>query len=351
MKDLSMLHFIINKPLKNIQNIYAIVLIQGIIDCSRAIKATFGEKFIPAGGRQASFRTGFPISFWHLIEINMRASFFYVTALLVFSLSCKKDHGIPGTNIPPVNNPVNTPNNDAPRLKDMIINRLPSPYYHVDYDDSGNVIGVNYQSGARIYAVSYTNKKISLMENIIEPVRDKLEYVYENGRVIRVNIVNRNGLLYRKAFISYNASNKLMKVYWEVLDNGAFSSEQMLVFTYHPDGNLKTMENTTFTVGPLTEGSFIETYDNYDDKVNAGGFDLLLPLPQNHLILLPDYKLQLNNPRHVVRTGTGTVDYNLDYQYTYDDKGRPVSRTGDLVFTTGNQAGQHFTTNSTYSWY
>lgn len=281
----------------------------------------------------------------------MKAPLLCLTTLLVLFVSCKKYHDTPAPNIPPVNNPGNTPNSDTPRLKEMIVNRLPSPYYHFDYDDKGNITGINYQSGARIYAVSYKDQKVSMLENLIEPVRDKLDYIYENGRVTQINIINRNGLLYRKAFISYNANNKILKVYWEVLDNGAFSSEQMLVFSYHPDGNLKKMENTTFDVGPLTEGTFSETFDNYDDKVNADGFDLLIPLPQNHLIFLPEYKLQINNPRHVVRTGTLGTDYIADYVYTYDNKGRPISKTGDLVFTGGQQVGQHFTTGTTYSWY
>jgi hypothetical protein len=277
----------------------------------------------------------------------MKAPLLCLTALLVLFVSCKKYHDNPGTNIPPVN----TPENTAPRLKDMIVNRLPSPYYHFDYDDSGKIIGTNYQSGLRIYTVSYTDKKISQMENIIEPVRDRLEYIYDNGKVIQVNIINRNNINYRRAFMSYNSSNKLARLYWEVLDNGGFSSEQMLVFTYHPDGNLKKLENTTFAVGPLTDGTFIETYDNYDDKVGAEGFNFLLPLPQNHLILLPDVKIMVNNPRHVVRTGTGTVDYTIDYQYTYDDKGRPIAKAGDFVFTDGNNVGQHTALSTTYSWY
>jgi len=280
----------------------------------------------------------------------MKAPLYCIAALLVLFVSCKKEHGIPGTNIPPINNP-GTPK-DAPRLKDMIVNRLPSPYYHFDYDDSGKIIGVNHQSGLRIYSVSYnSDNKITQMENIIEPVRDKLQYIYDNGKVVQVNIINRNGLTYRKAFMNYSAANKLTKIYWEVLDNGGFSSEQMLVFSYHPDGNLKQVTNTTFAVGPLTDGSFTETYDNYDDKPAAEGFNKLLPLPQNHLILLPDVKLQLNNPRHVVRTGTGTVDYTIDYQYTYDDKGRPIVKAGDFVFTVGPQAGQHTALSTTYSWY
>jgi len=281
----------------------------------------------------------------------MKAPFLCIAAMLVLFVSCKKEHGVPGTNIPPVNNPGNTPDKDAPRLKDMIVNRLPSPYYHFDYDDSGKIIGANHQSGLRIYTVNYTDKKISQMENIIEPVRDRLQYVYNDGRVTQVNIINRNNVTYRKAFMTYNSSNKLSRLYWEVLDNGGFSSEQMLDFTYHPDGNLNQLTNTTFAVGPLTEGSFTETYDNYDDKIAAEGFNLLLPLPQNHLILLPDIKLQLNNPRHVVRSGTGTVDFTIDYQYTYDDKGRPIAKAGDFVFTVGSQAGQHTALSTTYSWY
>lgn len=281
----------------------------------------------------------------------MKAPLLCFTALLVLFVSCKKYHDNPAPNIPPVNNPGNTPNSDTPRLKEMIVNRLPSPYYHFDYDDSGKITGVNYQSGLRIYTVSYTDNKISQMENIIEPVRDRLQYIYNNGRVVQVNIINRNNVIYRRAFMNYSASNKLTKIYWEVLDNGGFSSEQMLVFSYHPDGNLKQMTNTTFAVGPLTDGTFNEIYDNYDDKLAVEGFNLLIPLPQNHLILLPDVKLMVNNPRHVVRTGTGTVDYNIDYQYTYDDKGRPIAKAGDFVFTDGSNAGQHTALSTTYSWY
>ena len=279
----------------------------------------------------------------------MRAPILCATALLVLMVSCKKDmkSGMP---VPPVTTPVNIPDNSPPRLKDMIVNRLPSPYFHFDYNDSGYITGANWQSGLRIYDVRYSGKKINEMENLIEPVRDKLEYVYDNGKVIQVNIINRNQVTYRKLFIRYTASNRLSRLYWEVLEAGGFSSEQILDFTYHPDGNLKELSNTTFPVGPLIEGTVIDHFDNYDDKINADGFSLLLPPVQNHLILLPDYKLQINNPRHIVRTGSG-LDYNVDYSYTYDAHGRPVSKTGDILFTTGQFTGQHFTSSTSFSWY
>lgn len=274
----------------------------------------------------------------------MRSSILYVTALVVvLFLSCKKEKADQPTK------PI-IPDTFSVRLKDIIIERLPSPYYHFEYNDSGYITQANWQSGLRIYDLSYSGRKITQLQNLIEPVRDRLEYKYKSGRVTEVHILNRNNALYRKVFLSYTSSDKLERIQWEVLANGKFSPEQMLTFTYHPDGNLKELTNTTFDVGPLTARTFTERYDEYDDKINADGFSLLLPLPQNHLVLLPNYKLQLNNARRVVRTGSGQ-DYTVDYTYTYDSNGRPISKTGDVIFTTGQFKDQHFTSVTSFSWY
>jgi hypothetical protein len=273
----------------------------------------------------------------------MRTLFLCASALMILPVSCKKDKvNTPGTPF--------TPDTFSVRLKDMIVERLPSPYYHFEYNDSGYITLANWQSGLRVYEPSYSGRKITQLQNLIEPVPDRLEYIYKGGRVTEVRILNRNNALYRKVFISYNGSDKLQKIYWEVLANGGFSSEQMLTFTYHPDGNLKELTNTTFDVGPLTARTFKERYDDYDDKINADGFSLLLPQPQNHLILLPNYKLQLNNPRRVVRTGSGQ-DYNVDYSYTYDSNGRPISKIGDVLFTTGQFKDQRFNSVTSFSCY
>jgi hypothetical protein len=274
----------------------------------------------------------------------MRSQLLCVTTLLiVLFVSCKKDKGDQPTK-------PNTPDTFSVRLKDMIVDRLPSPYFHFEYNDSGYITLANWQSGLRIYDLNYSGRKLTQLQNLIEPVLDRLEYKYKSGRVTEVHILNRNNALYRKIFISYTPSDKLQKINWEVLDNGGFSPEQMLTFTYHPDGNLKELTNTTFNAGPLTARTFTELYDDYDDKINADGFSLLLPLPQNHLVLLPNYKLQLNNPRRVVRTGSGQ-DYSVDYAYTYDSNGRPISKIGDVLFTTGQFKDQRFNSVTSFSWY
>jgi hypothetical protein len=65
---------------------------------------------------------------------------------------------------------------------------------------------------------------------------------------------------------------------------------------------------------------------------------------------MPGLKFQINNPRRVIRTGEG-VNYEIDYTYTYDSKGRPAIKTGDLKFNSGPNNGQHFETRSTFSYY
>lgn len=274
----------------------------------------------------------------------MRVSLLCATALVfVLFVSCKK-----GKDYPP--NQPNTPDTFSARLKDMIVDRLPSPYYHFEYNDSGYITLANWQSGLRIYEPSYSGRKIIKSQNIIGPVLDRLEYNYKNGRVTEVHIINPNNLLYRKIFVSYTPSNKIQRLYWEVLDNGGFSSEQLLDFTYYPDGNLKDLTNTTFPVWPLEDKTYVDHFENYDDKINADGFSLLAPLPVNHLLLLPNPKIQVNNPRRVIRTGSGH-DYKVDYTYTYDSNGRPIAKTGDVLFTTGQFKDQRFTSLISFSWY
>ena len=59
---------------------------------------------------------------------------------------------------------------------------------------------------------------------------------------------------------------------------------------------------------------------------------------------------QKGNPARVTRTGDG-LNYVVDYTYTYDDKKRPLAKTGDVTFTNGPTAGQKFQTLSVFSYY
>lgn len=51
-------------------------------------------------------------------------------------------------------------------------------------------------------------------------------------------------------------------------------------------------------------------------------------------------------------TRTGDAEnYTVDYTYTYDARNRPLATSGDLAFTTGPHAGQHFHVGSVFSYY
>jgi hypothetical protein len=52
----------------------------------------------------------------------------------------------------------------------------------------------------------------------------------------------------------------------------------------------------------------------------------------------------------VTRTGDSD-NFTVDYTYTYDARNRPLTTSGDLAFTTGPSAGQHFQVGSVFSYY
>lgn len=69
-----------------------------------------------------------------------------------------------------------------------------------------------------------------------------------------------------------------------------------------------------------------------------------------HMLLLPGVRLQKNNPLRHIRSGSG-IHYEINYNYIYNDLKRPVQKTGDAVFTNGPDAGLHFQTNPSFTYY
>jgi len=55
-------------------------------------------------------------------------------------------------------------------------------------------------------------------------------------------------------------------------------------------------------------------------------------------------------PGKETRTGDG-INYQVDYAYTYTAKNVPLTKTGDAVFTNGNDVGKRFQTSTVYSYY
>jgi hypothetical protein len=261
---------------------------------------------------------------------------------MTISIACHKD---------PVSQPEPPITSTVLKLKDINDRNLPSPFYHFEYDAAGNITLVGFQSGLRIYKVNYNGKNIESMEDTTDPTNKvRLEYVYNNGELLAVKVYDKNGIVVRHCIFSFSPSQQLQQMDWDVADGSiGFYLEETLTFSYYPDGNLMEMVTHNYPVGSEPGFTYSDRFENYDDKPNAGGFTLLHTNPHD-LVLLPGLKFQINNPRRNIHTGDG-INYDVQYNYTYDSKKRPTVKTGDLNVTNGSNAGQHFETQSTFSYY
>src|SRR5436309_2282423 len=97
-----------------------------------------------------------------------------IAALAVLGCSGERTHPTePGPPPPP-----------AVLLKDVVIPRLPSPYFHFDYDATGRLTGASYASELTKYDITYAGGRISALTNITLGNRDTLKYFYDDaGRV------------------------------------------------------------------------------------------------------------------------------------------------------------------------
>ena len=112
-------------------------------------------------------------------------------------------------------------------LKDVVIPRLPSPYYHFEYDAAGKVSFVSFASDFTRYDVVYNGDRISEMKNNIIVNKDRLQYSYDNaGRVSTVTYADSTGLVYTRLNLSYDGK-KLIKM------NGSANQLAGLLLTRH----------------------------------------------------------------------------------------------------------------------
>jgi hypothetical protein len=235
-------------------------------------------------------------------------------------------------------------------LKEIDIPRLPAPFYHFDYNAAGRVSSASFASGLTSYNVIYNGDRIIEMRNNTLGNTDRLQYFYDNlGRVTSVFYTNENNLVYKKVFYTYDGQ-KLIKLERERGTGIGFILEKRLIMTYYADGNLMELKQFNPALDGSPEQTYTDKFEQYDNKLNVDGFDLLHPDFFDHLVLVPTIQLQKNNPGKVTRTGDGPNFIN-NYTYTYTDKNAPLTRHGDLVFSSGADAGQTFTTNSFYSYY
>jgi hypothetical protein len=261
--------------------------------------------------------------------------------LAVLLISCKKQTDAP----PPAQ-----PQPDPVLLKDIVVDRLPSPYYHFEYDASKRVSFVSFASDFARYDVLYDGANISEMRNNILVNKDRIQYTYgSSGRVEFIKYADSTGLVYKTVDLLYDGPRLVRIDRARKLGTG-FVYEKTTTMTYFPDGNLKDITYHFLPFDGGTESSYTLHYDQYDNKANVDGFGLVHDEFFDHLFLLPGVQFQKNNPGK--ETLTGAVDnYSVNYTYTYNDKNVPLTKTGDLVFLTGSHTGEHFLLSTTFSYY
>jgi hypothetical protein len=180
---------------------------------------------------------------------------------------------------------------------------------------------------------------------------DRLVYVYDDvGRVAAIRETDESGVVFIALFFTYDG-DKLTKLERDRRVTGGFIIDKTMSFSYYPDGNLMELTDhrpSTDGVQPAT--TVTDRFEQYDGGINVDGFSLIHDEFFDHLVLLPAVQLQKSNPRRVTRTGDSD-NYTVDYTYTYDAQNRPRATSGDLAFTTGTSAGQHFQVGSVFSYY
>ena len=275
----------------------------------------------------------------------MRYKYFVILIAATILFSCKKEKGT--VDPPPLPPPLTPP---TVAIKDIVISRLPSPFYHFEYNAEGKVTFISYASDLFRYDVIYDRDRISEMRNNIIVNKDKLKYFYDNaGRVNTLTYADSTGFVYTRINLTYDGS-QLIKLERERKIGADFIVDKTIIMSYHPDGNLLDRTIHRPAIGGQNESRITDRYEQYDNKINAGGFSLLHDEFFDHFVFLPGVLLQKNNPGREARTGDGN-NYKVDYTYTYNNFDAPLTRSGDFVFTSGPSTGQRFPLSSTYTYY
>lgn len=249
--------------------------------------------------------------------------------------------------------PVTAPSPDplpAVQVKDIVIDHLPSPFYHFDYDASGRVRTASYASGLRTYDLAYAAGRLSEMNGILGN-HDRLIYSYDDaGRVSDVRYEDAMGKTFTRVHFTYDGQTLIGVERQRLLASG-FVTDKTMAMSYGLDGNLLDLtEHHPAIPGVQDEVTFADHYERYDSGINVDSFGLLHSEFFDHLILLPQVRLQKNNPGAVTRSGDG-INFRIEYTYTYDEGNRPLTQTGDGTMLNGSNAGERFPTRTTYSYY
>ena len=271
----------------------------------------------------------------------MNPRFLLVVLAIPVFIACKKEKEVTNPTIPPP---------PAALLKEIAIPHLPSPYYHFEYDAGGNVTFVSFASDFTRYNVTYDAGRIREMRSNILVNKDILQYFYNNsGDVISIHYADSTGIVYTKIDFSYK-NGKLVKLERAKKSGTDFMYDKRSEMSYYEDGNLKDITYHYLPFNGQPESFNTVHFEQYDNNINVDSYGLIHNEFTDHFFLLPGVQLQENNPGKETSTGDGT-NYIVNYTYTYNEKDVPVNKKGDLLITSGPDAGERFETNSFYSYY
>jgi hypothetical protein len=263
--------------------------------------------------------------------------------LVLFTGStCKKDAIV---DPPPVVTPL-----PPVLLKDIVIPRLASPFYHFEYDSTARITFVSYASGLYRYDIFFTANRMTEMRNNIPVNKDRIQYHYNQaGQVNLIAYADSSGFIYTTIELSYTGP---LLVKWKRAkkSGAAFIMDEQMDLQYYADGNLREIRDHRLPFNGQQELHFTDRFEEYDDKINVEGFSLLHKEFFDHLVLLPGIQLQKNNHRKFMRTGDG-VNYTITYTYSFNDKNIPLHKTGIGIWLNGRDSGKLFTSNSSFTYY
>lgn len=274
----------------------------------------------------------------------MRYSYLLFFVITTLHFSCKKEYE------PTKDQGSGPPSVAGILLKDMVVSRLPEPYYHFEYDAGGKVIAASFASGFNIYQVVYVNGRISEVRNNIVVNKDRLQYFYDNsGRVTSIRYADSTGFVYTRIALSYDGQ-KLIMLVRERNSGTGFFLDKTISLSYLPDGNLQEITYYYAAINGSPEHTFSERFEEYDDGINVDGFQLIHNDFFDHLLILPGVQLQKNNPGKLTHTGDG-INFIVAYTYNYNDQKLPLIKNGKFTYLNGPDAGKKFDISSVFTYY
>jgi hypothetical protein len=269
-----------------------------------------------------------------------------VATVVITAFACKKEHSSNGQQAPP-----NNPGPTDILLKDLTINNSSEAWYHFEYDNNKRIVLITSQSSLDTMHVIYDGNRIKEMRNDIIGNHDTLRYAYDNtGMVSLITFIGASAdFQYRHIHFTYTGQ-QLQEIVWDFKDGTrGFKVDRQLSYSYYPDGNVKQVTDYYPPLNSQQEATIIKTFEQYDNKVNVDGFDLLLYY-NDHPYLLPGVVLQKNNAMKESVGGDAT-HLTINWTYQFNNDNLPLSKTGNVTFLSGPEAGHTFVTRHSFTYY